>query len=63
MLRFLAARRGVELEADRFAGSLETEFDRLADFVSEHLDMELIYREVGLPWQPSRKPSLPAEES
>ena len=63
MLRFLAARRGVELEADRFAGSLETEFDRLADFVSEHLDMELIYREVGLPWQPSRRPSLPAEES
>ena len=61
ILRFLAKRRGVELGADRFAGSPDTEFDKLADFVSEHLDMELIYREAGLPWHSGASGSpLPA---
>lgn len=56
MLRFLAARRGVELDDDRFAGSLDTEFDRLADFVTEHLDMELLYRIAGLPFKGRHQP-------
>ena len=62
MLRFLATRRGVELDSDRFAGSLDAEFDRLADFVTEHLDMSLIYREVGLPFKGPHKSPLPAGE-
>jgi len=56
MLRFLASRRGIEIEEDRFAASLDTEFDRLADLVTEHLDMELLFDIVGLP----RKAPLPA---
>ncbi len=53
MLGFLASRRGIKLEADRFANSLDTEFDRLADFVTEHLDMELLFDIVGLSLAPS----------
>jgi adenosylcobyric acid synthase len=58
MLRFLASRRGIELEEDHFAASLDTEFDRLADLVTEHLDMKLLFDIVGLP----QKPSLPTGE-
>jgi adenosylcobyric acid synthase len=58
MLRNLASRRGIELEADRFAASLDTEFDRLADLVTEHLDMKMLFEIVGLP----RETPLPTGE-
>ncbi|MBT3942876.1 MAG: cobyric acid synthase [Chloroflexi bacterium] len=54
VLQNLAVRRGLELGPERFANSLDTEFDRLADFVTEHLDMDLLFEIAGV----SRTPSL-----
>lgn len=62
MLSNLAARRGIELGPDSFANSLDTEFDRLADFVTEHLDMDLLFGIVGLPRKAPDKSPLPAGE-
>lgn len=48
ILRELAVRRGVAFCPTRKVLSKEEQYDRLADLVRDNLDMELIYRAVGL---------------
>ena len=48
MLRQLADAKGVALPSSGFDPSMEQEFDKLADWVRNSLDMDLVYRMVGL---------------
>ena len=48
MLRQLADAKGVALPSSGFDPSMEQEFDKLADWVRNSLDMDLVYRMAGL---------------
>ena len=61
MLRQLAEAKGVTLPSSGFDPSMEREFDKLADWVRASLDMDLVYRMVGLSHhRDSGEPGLPA---
>ncbi|MYD36035.1 MAG: cobyric acid synthase [Dehalococcoidia bacterium] len=48
MLSWLASRKGVSLPESAGEVDQNAEYDKLAAFVREHLDMELVYEAVGL---------------
>ena len=48
MLSWLAKRKGVLLPEAAGEVDQNAEYDKLAEFVREHLDMELVYEAAGL---------------
>ena len=52
VLQNLAAAKGLELPPSRLEPAMEGEFDKLADWVRNSLDMDLVYAMTGLPPKP-----------